>query len=52
MCEVLFLNDLFEAMSEDRVPKTSFSCESPSAGAGRGLRGSADRHTGLAEGLP
>lgn len=51
MCVVLFLKDLFEAMSEDRVPNASCSCESPSAGAGRGLQGSADRHTGLAESL-
>lgn len=51
MCEVLFLKDLFEAMSEDRVPKASCSCESPSTEAGRELRGSADRHTGLTESL-
>lgn len=51
MCGVLFLKDLFEAISEDRVPNASCSCESPLAGAGRGLRGSADRHTGLAESL-
>lgn len=51
MCGLLFLKDLFAAMSEDRVPKASCSCESLSAGAGRGLRGSADRHNLLAESL-
>lgn len=42
MCEVVFLKDSFEAMSEDRVPKSS------SAGLGSGRPGSAGRHTCLA----